>query len=400
MTGWKGYIGLIFGWQVTASGCFYAIYAATPFVRSKFGISAALVGVMLTTLTLGYTVCLVPVGSIIDQYGERLTLFIGLIGLGASAVVVAVSPTYLVLLASAFVLGGFYSPSMPGTNKAVFAIVPSPRQNLSMGIKQVGVTAGSGISAVLVPWFGATRFGWETAFLFLACVAVVVSVVFIVTYPRSENGGTSGQLVLWTHFQDSSYVILIAGGFFLGAGLYSTIGYTILYVETFADTTTVFAGVVLAIAQITGSAGRIVSGWLVDTLQTSLSVSAASILVGQAAATTVLFVFAATVTTSMTAVIAFGLLGFFILGFTGVYFSCIGGLVDSENMGSATSGAQLALNAGALVSPPAFGYVVDTSGYTYAWLGLAGGSLIATALFATLLFKVGFVLSGVSAAFE
>ncbi len=35
-SGWKGYTVQILAWQVATSGCFYAIYAVTPFVRARF----------------------------------------------------------------------------------------------------------------------------------------------------------------------------------------------------------------------------------------------------------------------------------------------------------------------------------------------------------------------------
>lgn len=389
MAGWKKYTGLIFGWQITASCCYYAIYAVTPFVRTKFGLSTTAVGLMLTVLTLGYTVFLLPIGSVIDKHGERITLFVGLIGLGVSLIIVALSPTFVMILAAVFVLGAFHSPAMPGTNKAVFAIIPSSHQNISMGIKQVGVTAGSGISAVVVPWFSTTRFGWEAAFLSLACVALVVGSLFKWTYPHPGGGTTGDHASIRVHLQDFSYVILLCGGFFLSAGLFSTTGYAILYVNESVGATAVFAGIVLAAAQLSGSTGRIISGWLLDTLPRSLPVASAYVLLVQAGIATALFVVVARIDTPTMALISFVVLGFFILGFTGVYFSCVGGLVDDEEIGNATSGAQLALNCGALVSPLAFGYVVDVSSYSLAWYGLAAVSTIAALSFFVLLLTTG-----------
>jgi MFS family permease len=69
-------------------------------------------------------------------------------------------------------------------------------------------------------------------------------------------------------------------------------------------------------------------------------------------------------------------LGFFALGSTGVYYSCMATLVPVEQMGGATGGGQLALTTGALVAPPAFGYLADTVGYRSSWLLLAGISLL------------------------
>ncbi|SEV79662.1 MFS transporter [Natrinema salifodinae] len=369
--GWKGYTALILLWQLTASACFYSVYAVTPFVREEFGVSATLVGVMMTALTLGYTVFLLPIGSFIDEYGEDRALVGGLVGLGLGAVGVTVAPTYLVLLASVFVVGAFYATAMPGTNKAVFNAVPDERLNTSMGIKQVGVTAGSGISSVLVPWFGATRFGWKVAFLLAAGVAAATSIVFWASYDAGGRGSDGGRDGIRARLAEPSYLLLIAAGFALGAGLFTTVGYTILYVDEAVGASVVVAGVTLAAAQVAGSAGRLAFGWLADRLSAPLTVSTLRILCLQAAASVVLFLAVPFAGSALTGLVLFSLLGFFILGFTGVYYSCIGSIVPSEEMGSATAGAQIALNCGALIAPPTFGFLVDVTGYDAGWTMLA-----------------------------
>jgi ACS family hexuronate transporter-like MFS transporter len=200
------------------------------------------------------------------------------------------------------------------------------------------------------------------------------------TYGTDRPGSDDTHLAIREHFSNREYALLTVAGFFLGAGLFTTIGYTILFVEESIGAGVVFAGFTLAIAQVFGSAGRIISGWLADYLSTPLTVSTLRILMVQAAGAFILFLVVPLVETPAIALVLFGLLGFFILGFTGIYYSCIGSMVPSGEMGSATAGGQLALNAGALFSPPAFGLFVDLRSYTAAWTLLAMASLTAFGL--------------------
>ena len=377
---WRTLTGIILLWQVTASVAFYAVYAIPPFVQADYDVGATQIGVMITVLMLGYTLFLIPVGRVIDTYGESRVLVIGLVGLGSCAIGVALAPTFLVLLAVVFVLGTFYATAIPGTNKAVFAAIPTHRLNTSMGIKQVGVTAGSGISAIVVPWFGASRFGWEVGVLALAAIALIVSIVFWNLYGTSETVAGSDRGGIRSHFRTPEYTLLTAAGFFLGAALFTTMGYTILYVDQSVGAGVVLAGLALASAQLFGSVGRVVFGWLADWLSAPLTVSTLRILILQAAAATVLFFAVTLVDTPLLALGLFGALGFFIFGFTGIYYSCIGSLVSPEEMGSATAGGQLALNFGALGAPPAFGWIVDGPGYEVAWPLLALCALAALVL--------------------
>ena len=371
-------VSLVTLWQVSASICYYTVFAATPFFRDAFGLSRFEVGIVVTTLTLGYAMFLLPVGALTDRFGERRTLSLGLVGLSAGMVLVAGAPTYALLLAAVFLLGSVYSTAMPGTNKAVYDSVEPGRQNRAMGIKQVGVTGGSGISALLVTGL-AGYFFWEIGFYIAATLGLVVAVGFYVFY-RGGGGGTTSYPDLRGLASNRPYMLLAVSGLFLGAALFTTTGYTVLYVEESIGASVAFSGVVLAIVQLFGSGGRLLGGWLSDRLPGDPQTRIGGILLVQTLASAVLFLVVARTTTPTNAGIAFAVLGFFVLGFTGVYYSCMATLVPSERMGSATAGCQLALTAGALFAPPAFGYLADTFDYRASWTMLAGVCLVAAAL--------------------
>jgi len=376
-------VSLVTVWQISASICYYSVFAATPFFRDAFGLSRFSVGVVVTMVTLGYAVFLLPLGALVDRFGERLTLSLGLVGLATGAALVAGAPTYALLLAAVFFLGSLYGTAMPGTNKAVFDNIEPGKQNLAMGIKQVGVTGGSGISALLVTGLAGVLF-WQAGFLIATVFGLVVAVVFYRLYSSSSAGGTAEYPDFRVLLSNQPYVLLTVAGLFLGAALFTTTGYTILYVDEAVGATVVFAGITLAGAQVSGSVGRIVVGWLADRLSTPLRTSAPVILCFQAGASFVLFLSVTLVDSRLTAFALFAALGFFVLGWPGIYYSYIGSLVPSEGIGSATAGGQIALNCGALVTPPVFGYLVDVRSYAAAWIVLALAALASTVLFGVL----------------
>ncbi|MEY7851762.1 MFS transporter [Natrarchaeobius sp. A-rgal3] len=372
-------VSLITLWQVAASICYYTIFAATPFFRDEFGLSRFYVGFVVTALTLGYAVWLLPVGALTDRVGERRVLALGLLGLSAGVVLVAGAPTFATLLAAAFVLGSTYSAAMPGTNKAVYDNVAAGRQNFAVGIKQVGVTAGSGISALLVTGLAGVLF-WQAGFLIASVFAIVVAVVFYWFYAGASDGGTADYPDFGGLLRNGPYRMLVGSGFFLGAALFSTTGYTVLFVEEEIGTSVAFAGVVLALVQLWGSVGRIITGWLSDALPGDPRVRIGAILIVQALAGALVFLVVPASSTPLEAAVVFSVLGFFVLGNTGVYYSCLATLVATDEMGAATAGGQLSLVAGSLVAPPAFGYLADTVGYRSSWLLLSVVSVAAVGL--------------------
>jgi predicted MFS family arabinose efflux permease len=370
-------VSLVFLWQLAASICYYAVFASTPFLRDQFGLSGTGVGLVVTALTLGYAVFLLPLGAMTDRFGERPTLTVGLVGLSVGAVLVTQAWSYPTLLVATFLLGSLYGTAMPGTNKAIFDNIPPGRQNLAVGLKQVGVTAGSGASALLVTGIADVLF-WEAGFYAAAASGVVVAATFWAVYRGSGAAEDAEYPDLRSLLDNRPYRSLTIAGAFLGAGLFTTTGYTIIYMDEAVGSTVAFGGLVLAALQVSGSTGRVVTGWLSDVLPGDPRRRIGTILLVQTVLSAVLFVVVAAVDTKLAAAASFVVLGFFVLGFTGIYYSCMATVVSAEEMGSATGGGQLSLVAGALVAPPAFGYLADTFSYRASWLMLAGLSLAAT----------------------
>ncbi|THE63845.1 MFS transporter [Salinadaptatus halalkaliphilus] len=375
---WKTVL-LITVWQISASVCYYSVFAATPFFRDAFGLSRFSVGIVVTMVTFGYAVFLLPLGALVDRFGERLTLTLGLVGLATATALVAGAPTYALLLAAVFVLGSLYGTAMPGTNKAVFDNIQPGKQNFAMGIKQVGVTGGSGISALLVTGLAGIVF-WQAGFVVATVFGLVVAFGFYVLYPHTSGDGTADYPDFRILLSNRPYVLLTVAGLFLGAALFTTTGYTVLYVEESIGASVAYSGVVLALVQLFGSIGRVVTGWLADTLPGDPRTRIGAILIVQSLAGAGMFVVVALTTTVVGATLAFAVLGFFVLGYTGVYYSVMATLVSADEMGGATAGGQLALTSGALFAPPAFGFLADTVGYRASWLLLAALVVVAAGL--------------------
>ncbi|PSP62473.1 hypothetical protein BRC77_10300 [Halobacteriales archaeon QH_8_64_26] len=76
-------------------------------------------GAIVAVLTLGYTLFLVPVGTLMDARGERSVLLVGLTLLAVGAGAVTVAPSYPAVLAVVIALSAAYASAMPGTNKAI-----------------------------------------------------------------------------------------------------------------------------------------------------------------------------------------------------------------------------------------------------------------------------------------
>jgi len=387
----RRFVAVVTGWQVVASSCYYAVFAAAPFVRETFGLSRFLVGVVVTTMTLGYTLCLFPSGAAVDAYGERPMLIGGLAALGAGVVAVAVAPSLAVLLVAAFALGSAYASAMPASNRAIIVGVPDDYRGIALGLKQVGVTVGSGLSAVVVVTVAPAVATWTVGLGALGAGALVVAGLFAVGYPDHPGSGRLAVPDLAGLRSNAPYVALVLAGFFLGAALFTTVGYLTLYLTESVGVTAGLAGIGFLLLQVAASVGRVVIGDLADRLERwsdwGRARSSATLLTGQAGIGALLLVaLTGPVSASLAFVLVAGV-GFTVLGFTGLYYTCMSVLVDDSEMGAATAGGQTTLNAGALVAPPAFGWIADSLTYQTSWALLAGSAVVGTLLFSLVVWR-------------
>ena len=368
-TRYRRLVALVTAWHVAASLCYYAVFAGTPLLRDAFALSPVSVGFVITALTLGYATFLLPLGVATDRFGEHRTLTVGLLGLAVGVGLVAAAPSFPLVLAAAFLLGSCYGVATPGTNKAVFDNVDPARQHRAIGIKQVGPTLGSATGSVLVTGLVGVFF-WQMGFLVAAAVGIVTASMFYVAYTGGGTAETSSPDFSGL-LADRSYRFLVVAGLCLGAVFYTTTGYTVLYVEESTGAAVAVGGLVLAALQVCSSVGRVVSGWLGDTLPGNPTVRVGSILAVQVLVGGALFVLLPETSTAAGAGVVFTLLGLFAFGSVGLYYSLVSVVVDEDRIGSASAGGQFAATVGGLLTPPLFGYLTGTVGYGAGW-GLLG----------------------------
>lgn len=366
------------GWQATASLCYYSIFAATAYFRDAFDLSRTMIGVLAAVAMLGYTLNLFPSGAAVDGFGEKRVMIGGLVGLALMAGLVGAAPSTPLLFAATFLLGAFYATAMPASNRGIVTRAPAGRAGLAMGLKQIGVTAGSGAAALVIAAV-ATAASWRWGFAVIAAVATCHMLLFRATYAGTAGHGRWRPPALGRLRSNRPYLLLLLAGLFIGAGVFTTVGYALLYAHETAGVGKGTAGIVLAGVHAAGSAGRLGAGLAADRLGSGRGPATVTALLLACAS----LLFAALACGPLPALLDVLLLlglGVSVLGATGVYYSCLTDMVGRGEVGAATAGGQTAINLGGMLVPPAFGYLADTAGYDAGWGLLAGCGLAGTLL--------------------
>lgn len=261
--------------QASTAAHFLGLAAVTPGLRAHFGLGIAGVGALIGVVSLGIMTTLILWGSAADRFGERWVMTAGLAGASALLAGIGLVRNPLVAGALLFLAGASGAAVNAASGRAVLTWFPGRRRGLAMAVRQTSVPLGAGLAALVLPPIAA-RGGIGAVFAALAglCAFAAAVVVLVIHEPAVEAApvrpqapapragvrdvltdrrllrlSLAGALLVVPQFLGSALLIevLLAGGMGVAA-----------------------AGVLLALTQVLGGAGRLANGWWSDRVASRL----------------------------------------------------------------------------------------------------------------------------------
>jgi len=378
-------VSLLWFLQLCCSALFYTLPAVTPFVKQEFALNQSQIGLLVSALTFGNVLFLVPSGYLIDGVGEKKVLLWGFALMSAVGAAVSLASSVVVLLLLLFLVGVGYSTTAPGMNKVVMVWIPLPWRATAMGLKQTGVTLGGVLAALAVPVILA--WGWRSLFALLGAANLLacLCLAFLYRNRRSETG-TPGRtlrrsLPLREVFTNRRLFLLAGAGFFLGGCQFSILAYTFLYLKEGLALSVTAAGLAVGWIQFTAALARLVAGLVSDRL---LGQRRKPVMIAFASAMAIAlfcgFLLPGGCSTWVVFAV-FGLIGMTGMGFNGIYMTFAMELSALRAAGLATSVTVTAVMTGGIAFPPLLGWFVDVTGsFAAIWGVMALLPLVALAL--------------------
>jgi len=355
--------------------CNLSIPPLTPFLRDELNLTHAEVGFLMSFIYIGVVSSSLFFGWITDLLGERRVLTLGL----------GIQGLFMIGFAwvHAFFIGGVllllsgigYSGVNPATTKGVMRWFPPQGRATAMGIKQTGIPLGGILASSTLPAL-ALAFGWRLSVILVSAATLVSILAVRIGIPlapplKDQPSGMRWGLLREVLFNRSILALSIMGIFLSGAQL-AIITHLVLFLKKEFLFSTVLAGLLLALVQAGGIAGRIGWGLVSDFLAGGRRKSILMIIGIIAILQLFLLGRIGPDIPSILLVVFIALLGSTTIGYHGVLFGLMGEIVRKEVVGLATGFSLTITFLGVVLYPPLFGHVVDRMGsYSSAWDMLA-----------------------------
>ena len=371
--------------------------AMLPLVEAEFAISGAQAGFYASFYFLSATLIALFSGKIVDRLGPRKGLIYGVATVGAMILLHSFAPVFGVILGLAFFTGVGFSIITPSVNKGVLEEVEPNKRALSMGITHSGGGIGALLGSSLMPFLG-ELWGWRTALLLAGSFALLVSLFIMKFYRRrperqeettlrsgespaaknqTSSANSSSDTSMASLKQDLLFLLkdryllsICLAGLIFGISLSSITAHFALFLSQDLNYSAGLAGLGLFFFNLGGVVaqpgwGFINDRWLGGDRRKGLFILGVL-------SSVVLLWFGLVISQgglSFNGVIFSSiLLGLFVLGIPGLYFTAVSEQVPSHKTGVATSLALIFSRVGVIFFPPLFGFLADQTGnYIFSW---------------------------------
>ncbi len=379
--------------QAAASAYVLGLAAIGPALRAGYGLSLPGLGLLLAASTAGLLLTVIAWGRASDRLGERAVMAAGLV-VAAAALAIAPLMRRPVPLGLVLVLAGAGAASVnAASGRAVLTWFGPARRGLAMGVRQTAVPVGAGLGAVVLPPITRAH-GLAAAYLTLAAFSLVAAVAVwawirepaAVPGPQPPTNAPSGvppkPAGTGAVLRDPVLVRLALGSALLVIPQFVIVAFSVELLHERGGLSPGAAAVVLAVAQGTGGAGRLLAGWWSDRVGSRLQplrLIAITVAAGFAGLAGAVFAPVAVLVVGLVAVAGV------VISWNGLAFTAAGELAPPGRAGTALGAQNSACFVSATLTPPAIGAVITVVGWPVALLLAALPAVAAARLFTPLL---------------
>ena len=379
--------------QALATLCTLVPAAIAPELARAFGVPASMIGYQVSLIYFGAIVTSLVGGVLIRRLGALRTSQMAL-GFAGSGLALSAAPSMIAFAIGSVLVGLGYGLTNPAASQLLMRVSKPKNRNFIFSLKQTGVPLGAVCAGLASPSL-ALMHGWQSAFLILAAIPLVVIILIQPlrnrwdrdrdpSVPFSHNP-TDDLGLIWRH---PALRLISLSAFCFSAVQISLSAFAVTMLVEDLAFGLVQAGIILSVLQVAGVIGRVSWGGMADWLKDANRVLMIVALISACAGILTMSLEAGGSTILVTAVLC--LFGLSAIGWNGVFLAEVARLAPDGRVSNATGGAMVPTYTGVVIGPATFAALYGLTGQYTATFGLfAAVSLIGLALVAAARTKPG-----------
>jgi MFS family permease len=359
-----------------------------PMLRDVYGVGFTELGFAITAYSLTTGLTQAPVGFLVDRYGARAILIIGLALKSLAFVLIGVFPTYGALIALMIVAGLGNAVFHPADYAILNASVEHERMGRAFSIHTFAGQLGNAVAPITMIFLISIT-DWSNALIVCGLAGSVVAIVILLNSgaleeARPSPGKQSGDdgAALKSGFRLLFSLPILTGVLFFvgisvtghGINTFSVSTLTVMYEAPLTE-----VGFVLTAYLFAAPCGVLLGGWIADRVQRHDVVAAGCFVVMAAA----IFSVAALSMTLPTIAVLFAITGLFAGVVSPSRDMMIRAVTPPGEMGKVFGFVSTGFNIGGMIAPLMFGYILDHAapGYVFWTAGAVALATVGTVLY-------------------
>ncbi|WP_158744517.1 MFS transporter [Acidisphaera sp. L21] len=158
---------------------------ANVLIQKELGVNTGQMGLLLSAFALAYAFSQLPVGLLIDRFGPRRVLSLGVAAWSLAQVVCGFMTSFTQLFIARLALGVCESPQYPTAARVTANWFSQRDRGLPTGVFNTASMIGSALSPLLLTVLMLT-YGWRWMFVIMGVAGLLISAVWYLVYRDPE----------------------------------------------------------------------------------------------------------------------------------------------------------------------------------------------------------------------
>jgi len=160
-------------------------FAIDP-ISQELGLSTVARGYLFSSFLWTYTLCLIPMGWLVDRYGAKSIAGIGVGVWSIATALTGLAPTFAIMLACRLLMGSGEASTNPSGAKVIREWIPAGERGALSAFFNSGAYAGPALCALAAGPI-ISHFGWPALFYIMGALGLIWVFVWTSVFKRPED---------------------------------------------------------------------------------------------------------------------------------------------------------------------------------------------------------------------